>query len=359
MPATYYRKRDTMHPMLAQSTQLITIALIVGALGCAHDQVAAADSALPLATVATVALPGAASRFDYESLDSKTNLLFLAHLAASEVIVFSVKSNRVVATIPDVDHVHGVLAVPQLGRVFATATGTNDVAVIDERTLKVIARIPGGTYPDGMAYDDADQKLYVSDEHGDTDTVIDTKTNTRIATIPLGGDVGNTQYDARSRRVYVNVQTRGDLVAIDPATNAIVARYPLTGCKSNHGLYLDQSHRKAYIACEDNAKLVVFNLSSLKQTQTIGIGANPDVLAYDESRSLLYVATESGTVSVLSAAAQDLRKIGEASLAENAHIVAVDQRTHLVYLPVLNQAGPRMIVMEPRRPRGLAAPKPL
>jgi len=336
-----------MRSILPRSALLTAIG-VTTALGCSHARVAAADSTLPLKTVATVALPGAASRFDYESLDPKTDLLFLAHLAASEVVVFNVKTNRVVATIPDVDHVHGALAVPQLGRVFATATGTNEVAVIDERTLKVIARIPGGTYPDGMAYDDADQKLYVSDEHGNTDTVIDTKANARIATIPLGGDVGNTQYDAATHRVYVNVQTRRDLVAIDPTKDAVVARYPLTGCESNHGLYLDQAHRKAYVACEDNAKLVVFDLASLKQTQTLDIGKDPDVLAYDERSATLYVAAESGIVSIFSARSQGLQNVGQAFLANNAHVVAVDQRTHCVYFPVLDETGPKMIVMQPK-----------
>ncbi len=293
-------KRGTHLSILLRSALLTAIAFGAATLGFGHDRVATAGSALPLKTVATVALPGAASRFDYESLNPKTNLLFLAHLAASEVVVFNVKTNRVVATIPNVDHVHGVLAVPQLGRVFATATatGTNEVAIIDERTLKVIARIPGGTYPDGMAYDDADEKLYVSDEHGDTDTVIDTKANARIGTIPLGGDVGNTQYDAATHRFYVNVQTRGDLVAIDPAKDAIVARYALTGCESNHGLYLDQTHRKAYVACEDNAKLVVFDLTSWRQAETLETGKDPDVLAYDERSATLYVAAESGIVSM-------------------------------------------------------------
>lgn len=337
-----------MRSIAIRSAPLIAIVLVVGICRSVHDQEAAATSALPLKTIATVALPGAASRFDYESLDPKTNLLFVAHLAASEVVVFNVKTNRVIATIPDIDHVHGVLAVPELGRVFATATGSNEVAVVDERTLKVIARIPGGTYPDGMADDGPDDKLFVSDEHGNTDTVIDTKTNARIATISLGGDVGNTQYDARTHWIWVNVQTRGDLVAIDPATNAIVARYPLTGCDSNHGLYLDQAHRKVYVACEGNAKLVVFDLISLKQTQTFGAGADPDVLAYDEGRSLLYVAAESGVVSIFSASASDLRKVGEGFLDKDAHIVAVDQRTHRVYFPVLHDTGPKMLVMEPR-----------
>jgi len=52
---------------------------------------------------------------------------------------------------------------------------------------------------------------------------------------------------------------------------------------------------------------------------------------------------------MFSAAATNLRKIGEAFLAKNAHIVAVDQRTHRVYFPVLSDSGPRMLVMEPAR----------
>lgn len=273
--------------------------------------------------------------------------MFLAHLAASEVVVFNVKTNRVVSTVANVDHVHGVLVVPELGRVFATATGMNQVVILDERSLKVIARVPGGTYPDGMAYDTVDKKLYVSDEHGGTETVIDTRRDMRVATISLRGNVGNTQYDVASHRIYVNVQTRGDLVAIDPAKDAIVARYPLSDCRSNHGLYLDQAHRRAYIACEDNAKLVVFDLTSLHQTQTIDVGNDPDVLAYDERLARLYVAAESGTVSVLWAKAAGLQKLGEAFLAKNAHVVAVDRRSHRVYFPVLDDGGPKMMVMQP------------
>lgn len=307
----------------------------------------AADT-LPLRTIATISLPGAATRFDYESLDARTHLLFLAHLAASEVVVYDVRSDTVVATIPDIANVHGVLAVPELGRVYATATGTNEVAVIDARTFKVIARIPGGVYPDGMAFDPDDRKLYVSDEHGGTATVIDTLTNRRIATISLGGDVGNTQYDARSHRVYVNVQTTGQLLAIDPKHDTVVGRYPVGGCTSNHGLQIDDRHRKAYIACEDNARLAVFNLRTLKAEANFPVGDAPDVLAYDVVQSVLYVAAESGIVSMFRASDRGLTKIGEGYLDKNAHVVAVDRVTHRAYFPVLGDSGPKMLVTELR-----------
>ncbi len=202
-----------------------------------------------------------------------------------------------------------------------------------------------------MAYDPADGKLYVSDEHGDTDTVIDTAANRRIATIPLGGDVGNTQYDARSRRIYVNVQTLGQLVAIDPSKDVVVGRYTVPGCKSNHGLQLDDDHRRAYIACERNATLVAFDLNEMKVVQGFPIGDDPDVLAYDRKQAILYVAAESGVVSMFAAHPEGLTKTGQGFLEDNAHIVAVDQRTHLVYFPVLASSGPEMFVMRPTNVR--------
>ena len=324
----------------------VSCALAV-ACGCARAALSAPGS-LPLEVIATAPLPGAASRFDYESLDPTTGRLFLAHLAADEVVVYDVRRDRVVATIPGLARVHGVLAVPQRGRVYATATGTNEVAVIDARALRVVARIPGGTYPDGMAYDDADAKLYVSDERGDTDTVIDTRTNARVATIALGGDVGNTQIDPATHRVYVNVQTRGELVAIDPRRDAVVARYPLAGCRGNHGLLIDRARRRAYVACEDNATLVVFDLAKLRQTQRLPVGDDPDVLADDAGLGRLYVAAESGIVAAFATDADGVRPLGRALVGRNAHIVAVDPHTHHAFFPILGDRGPFMLVERPR-----------
>jgi YVTN family beta-propeller protein len=306
------------------------------------------NSGLPLTVIANVALPGAPSRFDYESLDPSAGRLFVAHLAASQLVVYDIETDRVVTTISGISKIHGVLVVPARGRVYATATGSNAVAVIDERTMKIIASVPVGVHPDGMAFDPDNRMLFVSNEHGDSDTVIDTTSNRRIATIPLGGEVGNTQYDARDHRIYVNVQTTGELVAIDPMKDRVIARYPVHGCESNHGLQLDDAHGKAYIACEKNAKLIVFDLRSFKVVQSLAIGDDPDVLAYDIAHAVLYVAAESGTVTMLAANAEGVRKLGQAFLAKNAHIVAVDQRTHLVYFPVLGVRGPRMLVMRPR-----------
>jgi hypothetical protein len=75
-------------------------------------------SSLPPQKVADVPLGGKTTRFDYESIDSSRHLLFIAHLGDSEVVVFNTEMSRVVGRVANVSSVRGVLAIPELGRVY-------------------------------------------------------------------------------------------------------------------------------------------------------------------------------------------------------------------------------------------------
>jgi YVTN family beta-propeller protein len=286
-----------------------------------------------------VPLTGGTTRFDYQSLDSSTGRLYIAHLGSDLMTVFDVNKQTVVGDVKDLKRVHGVLAVPALHRVYASATGSNELAVIDDQSLSIIARVPAGDYPDGIAYASKANKIYVSDLHGKTDTVIDAKTNQRLATIPLGGGAGNSQYDSASERIFVTVDGKEELAEIDPNADQVVARYPLTGCKGSHGLLIDSEHRLAFAACEDNSKLVVFDLQTKKATATLSVGADPDVLAFDAGLQRLYVSAESGFVTIFDERDRGLQKVGEGVFAPNAHSVAVDSSTHRVYFPLQNING--------------------
>lgn len=293
-------------------------------------------------------LSGATTRWDYLTLDLSRSRLFVAHLGDSAVVVMDTKTKRVLATVGNIGHVHGTLAIPELGRVYASATATNEIVAIDAATLKIVARIPGGVYPDGIAYAPDVGKLYVSDETGNTETVIDVRTNQRIATIELDGTVGNTQYDPVSRHIFVNVQGRGTLVEIDPQSEKIVDRIPLPGASGNHGLLIEPNLRLAFIACEKNSHLLVLNLKTKQLVAIFGVGQTPDVLAYDAELRHLYVASESGVLSIFGVAATGVTKIGEGFVGPNAHSLAIDPATHEIYFPLKSlDRHPAMRVMKP------------
>jgi YVTN family beta-propeller protein len=293
-------------------------------------------------------LPGRATRWDYLSLDAPRARLFIAHLGDSAVVVVDTKTKAVLATIAGISDVHGILVIPELGRVYASATGTNEVVAIDAATLKIVARIPAGVYPDGMAYAPDTHKLYVSDEHGRTETVIDVRSNQRVATIQLGGEVGNTQYDPVSRHIFVNVQGTGELVEIDPATDTIIQRTKLPGADSNHGLLIEPELRLAFIACEGNDQLLVMNLASRKIVGRFDVGRGPDVLGYDAGLGQLFVASESGTVSRFKVERTRVKKVGDVMVGPNAHTLAVNPGTHEIYFPLQeNRQSPVLRVMRP------------
>ncbi|MGN2252652.1 YncE family protein [Frateuria sp. GZRe12] len=326
----------------------VVLGLAIVLLAVASNASGQATHALPLDTVADAPLTGRTTRWDYASLDRVRHRLFLAHLGDGVVTAFDTRAQRVVADIPGVSSVHGVLAIPQLDRVYASATGTDEVVAIDATSLKILARVPTGDYPDGMAYAPGARKLYVSNEHGGSDTVIDVRSYRRIATIPLGGEVGNTQYDPVSGHVFANVQTRRMLAEIDPATDKVVARIPLPGAEGNHGLYIDAPARLAFIACEDNGRLLVLDLRNRHVIASFPVGEGPDVLAFDPGPGWLYVASESGELALFEVKGRTVRALGQGILGPNAHVVAVDPATHRAYFPLKDWKGkPVLRITEP------------
>ena len=329
------------------SSIICTLGALLIACSTSHTQAPATvqpsqeaiASGLPLRMLTDIPLTGGTTRFDYQSFDSASGRLYIAHLGSDLMTVFDVNKQTVVGEVKDLKRVHGVLAVPELHRVYASATGVNELVVIDDQSLSIVARVPAGDYPDGIAYASKSNKIYVSDLHGKSDTVIDAKTNQRLTTIALGGGAGNSQYDSVSDRIFVTVEGREELAEIDPNKDQVVTRYPLTGCKGSHGLLIDSERRLAFAACEDNSKLVVFDLETKKATTTFSVGADPDVLAFDTGLRRLYVSAESGVISVFDEHDRSLQKVGEGFLAANAHSVAVDSSTHRVYFPLQNVNG--------------------
>src|SRR5215204_6327011 len=310
-----------------------------GATTTAPPTTATPTSGLPLQKVRDVPLPGAPSRFDYQSVDIGRRRLFIAHLGAGRVISFDLKKQRVAGVVGGVPDVRGVLAVPSLGLLYAAATGAHALMTFDERTLRRKRVAPAGDFPDGIAYDPTTQRVFVSDVSGREETVFRAHTGKRIGSVALQGDPGNVQYDARSKRILVAVGSRNEVASIDPKTLRVVRRVRLRGCDHPHGLEIASAWRRAYVACENNAALIVLDLARMKQTGIVSVGGGPDVLDLDAGLKRLYVASESGVVTVLSVQRGTTRKLGEAVLDEHAHSVAVDPRTHRVYFPLEDVGG--------------------
>lgn len=340
-----------MRTRAVHASKVLKLAFLILAMGLAAALPPNATSDdtkhAPLKKIADIPMPGPAVRFDYQSLDASQGRLYIAHMNANQLVVFDTKKREVVANLDGFSRVHGVWAVPELGRVYASVTGEHKLAAVDMKTLKTLALSGPINYPDGIAYAPGPKRVFVSDEHGNVDAVIDTKTNSLVASIPLGGGAGNTVYDSGSGHILVAVHEKNELVEIDPASLQIIGHYPMTGIESPHGIALDQAGRLAFVAGEDNHMLAVVDLSTMKVLATHPVGKDPDVLAFDPGLKRLYVSAESGDVFVFREDGKTLVDEGHISIP-HAHTVCVDPNTHLVYFPLESVDGhPLLRIMEP------------
>jgi DNA-binding beta-propeller fold protein YncE len=320
---------------------------ILAFLSFASAQITANSPKSPLRTVADVPLPGAAVRFDYQSLDSASGRLYIAHMNADQLVVFDTASRKVLANLNGFARVHGVLAVPEIDRLFATVTGDHEVAAVDMSTLRTVAKTGPINYPDGIAYAPGPKRVFVSDEHGNTDAVIDAQSYALLKKIELGGGAGNTVFDSGSGHILVAVHEKNELVTIDPSKLEIIARHPMPGVKEPHGIALDAANRLAFVAGAGNQTLALVDLTNMKVLGTYPVGDDPDVLAFDPGLKQLYVSAESGEVWIYRENGKSLTEVGHFSMP-HAHTVCVDPKTHLVYFPLENIDGhPLLRIMEP------------
>jgi DNA-binding beta-propeller fold protein YncE len=321
--------------------------LSAGCSGHPQQQEQTFPPGLPVRDVGQMPLPGDNSRFDSASLDTDKGLLYISHIAENELIQVDVNAQRVVRTIPNLTSVHGVLAVGELNRVFANATRTKQVVAIDETTGAEIGRAPTGEYPVALAYDSKRRTIWVSNEKDGTATVIDANTLQSKGVPYLGAEVGDAGYYQTGDRIVVALPAANQLAVVDPNTMTIVTRVALPDCDYSRTLAVDDGDGLVFVACAYNAHLITVDATNWTVVGTDPVGQGPDILAYDTVAHRLYVAAESGILTVAFVEDRRIARTRAGFLADDAHVVAVDPKTHRSYFPVHGgPEGPALLIRE-------------
>jgi hypothetical protein len=325
---------------LAHSVLILFSAIILSAPISASGE-NTSTSKNPLFKIRDIPLPGKATRLDYTSIDPKKHRLLIAHLGDSSLLVIDLIHRKVIREIHKIPNIHGVIAVPEKGAIYATATGVDQLFEIRSKNLTITRRFPSGHHPDGLAFDPQNNRVFISDETGHAVTSVGVGSHQSVSTLSLPGEVGNTRYNPKDHRIYSTVSgEKEDLVAvIDPDTRKLIRKIPVEkGCKP-HGERISPDGQQIFILCQEKATLLIMSLPSGKLQNRFSVGTDPDVLSLDSKRGHLVVASESGTVSVFSRGPLGWKKSGEQYVAYRAHTVAIDPRTGLVYLPLQEISG--------------------
>src|SRR5215470_7521471 len=121
------------------------------------------------------------------------------------------------------------------------------------------------------------------------------------------------------------------VTGVGPAPHTAGGRYPVAGCNGNHGMAVDPERHRAFLACEGNDVLAVFNLDTKKVIATLPMAKGADVVQFDPGLGRIYVACGSGAISVFQMDNPDrFRKVEDVRVPKKVHSLVVDVRTHRV-----------------------------
>ncbi len=317
------------------------------------DAGASATGKLPLVLVADVDLPGGATRFDYQDVDTGLGHLVIAHMNDGAVLINDMHDGSVLKQLPNIPTARGVVVADDVGIIFVTSS-PNQLVLIDNKAMTEIRRVTTGRGPDGVGWDPTHKMVGVSDQgDGALSLIADSGSGARRQ-VPLGSETGNVVYDAARGVFWITVVAASppdQLVAVDPTTAKATTSIALPGCSGAHGLRIHPDGQSAFIACESNDVLARVDLGGNHAVATAASGSGPDVLAIDPGLGWLYVAAENGDLTVFDIGQPGVVLVGHDHPGDNAHSVAVDPATHRVFFPLVagSKGTPVLRIMRPSK----------
>jgi DNA-binding beta-propeller fold protein YncE len=296
---------------------------------------------------------GGTGGWDYAIVDPSSHRLFVTHSDKIEVI--DTKSHKVVGSIPATG-AHGVALAPEANRGFISNGRAGTMTIFDLKTLAPIADVKTtGDNPDAILYDPTTKHVYTFNGRGHNATVFDTQGKV-LATIALDGKPEFAVSDGRGH-VFVNIEDKSEIAAIDAANSTVQHVWPLAPCEEPSGLAIDRKHHRLFSVC-GNKTMVVVDDQSGKVVGSVTIGGGVDAAAFDDSNQVAFSSNGAdGTLTVVrEVTPNEFQVVDNVATMRGARTMALDAKTHHLYLPTAKFGPPPAPTPERPRPRPTIEP---
>jgi DNA-binding beta-propeller fold protein YncE len=279
---------------------------------------------------------GGEGKWDYLAMDPVRRRVFIAH--GTEVLVVDADRDTVIGKVPDTPGIHGVALAQNLGRGFTSNGADSTVTIFDLASLKILERITvTGRKPDAIVYDSVSGRVFTFNGGSGSATAIDAASGKVVGTLALGGAPEFAVADGQGR-IYVNLEDRSALFSFDTRTLAPGATWPLAPCESPSGLALDRAAHRLFSGCANRLMAVVDGTDG-RVVGTVPIGGHVDACVFEPMTHRVFSSNGDGTLTVADASGPTVRVIATIETELGARTMALDPRTHHLFL-VTAQYGP-------------------
>jgi YVTN family beta-propeller protein len=291
--------------------------------------------------------------WDLLTLDTEGRRLYIAR--SNRVMVVDADSCNLIAEIPNTPGVHGVAIARREGRGFTSNGADSSATVFDLRTLQPLGRIATGIRPDAIVYDPATGRVFSMNVGSEDATAIDAAKSAVVGTIPLGGRPEFAVPDGNGR-LYVNLEDSSAVQVVDTRTLTRVARWPLAPGAEPTGLAIDRERHRLFAACADSL-MIVMDTNTGRRIAALPIGRGVDAAAFDPTTRRAFSSNGVGTLTVIQEETADSLRVSETVPTQAAaRTMALDEKTHHLYLVTARFGPPPPPTAERPHPRGPVLP---
>jgi DNA-binding beta-propeller fold protein YncE len=297
---------------------------------------------------------GGEGGWDYLTVDSAARRLYISH--GTKVNVVDVDSGKPAGEIGNLSGVHGIAIAVDLGRGFISNGRSSMITIFDLKTLATLSEVKStGENPDAILYDSFSSQVFAFNGRSKNATVLDAKTGKVAGTIELGGKPEFSTSDLAGH-VFVNIEDKSEVVELGAKDLAVKARWPLAPCEEPSGMAIDRQHHRLLVGCSNKLAAVV-DTESGKVVTTVPIGDGVDANAFDPGTGLGFSSNGEGTLTVIKEETPDRFTVAEnVPTRRGARTMALDEKTHTVYLPTAQFGPPPAATAEQPHPRPAILP---
>jgi DNA-binding beta-propeller fold protein YncE len=301
-----------------------------------------------------IKLPGTGG-WDYLTVDENGGRLFLSH--ATVTLVVDLKTSQLISTINETPGVHGIAIAPELNKAFISVGRNASVKVINFQTLELMADVKiTGQNPDAIMYDQFSKKVLTFNGGSANATVLDANTNEVVGTIQLAGKPEFPASDGKGK-IFVNIEDKSLISVIDIATMKVEKSWPIAPGEEASGLALDNETHRLFSVCSNKLMVIIDALDGHIVT-TLPIGEGCDGVKFDPGMKRAYSSNGGdGTMTVVQEFNKDSFKVLEnVKTMSGARTLAVDTKTHHIYLPAAEYDAAPVATADNPRPRRTMKP---
>jgi len=236
--------------------------------------------------------------FDHFTVDLRGNRLFVAAEENSKVLVFDLRTNKLLHTITDLKAPHAMLFREDLKKLFVVDGDLPACKIYNSNTYQALTTIKLLNDADSMNYDPVTKYLYIvnggREAHVPYELIstIDTTADKLVSEMKIDSDhLEALALEKSSPRMYVSITGHDAIGVIDRKTSTLQETWSIANQGSqNTPLALDEPDHRLFTVTRKPGKFLALDTNTGKIVFSIPTVSHADDLTYDERMKRIYIA---------------------------------------------------------------------